>query len=290
LCALRLGPGEYELSPERTGGEPDSTFTGRCLFALAVVVLNRERIEQLVASVTVPDVPVPWANPEGFVAAFSFLWPVAERFCADLGVSDRWLVPFIVVFLAASRWIRDGDGIDGLFDGATALLEQAAEARCSMPSRKLLIKVHSWDPTIETRQDFVERANRLWTTAIQNYCLNREREAEAAGLIKVPAKRTGLEPYFWLAGYQTCKWSSTRISDAENRDDHRGVQKHIQKIAREIRLTLRPADKYDPAATPERIREALRVQTQLANMKISPKHIPVALARILPPVFKAGPA
>jgi hypothetical protein len=280
-----LTPGEYELPAENTGGESDSTFSGRVLFSFAVFMLNWQKFEPLIElSKTSPPLPAPWEDPEGLVGAFlTSIEGSLKHWSVQIGVEDDWFLASARVFvLIVNRQETTPEGYKPYLTGVSDLIEQATKARQVIASRPLTIEVPSWDPLIETQQEFVERATRLSRESIQAYCAERRDEAEQAGFAKTPEKRGGFEPFFWLAGHQTRNWSAARIAGAANRE-RTAVEKQIQKTAREIGLTLRPVERYDRTQTIEMIRESLKIQSELTHIDFSMEQISPALTRILPP-------
>jgi hypothetical protein len=105
----------------------------------------------------------------------------------------------------------------------------------------------TWNP-LEVSRKTIERRLKRYLDEVENawrlagYAPSHERR-EPAHL-------------WWLAGYQVCGWSKNGIAEAAG-VDRSGVIRALEKLAKEIGLTLRPTDDNDRGWTAEKIRSAL---------------------------------
>jgi hypothetical protein len=130
-----------------------------------------------------------------------------------------------------------------------------------MKGRLGAIDFGSWigDPT--TRSATHQRAARALQTALREsvdavstaaiasglFEARRRRSRKSTKKSRAPMRSTS-EVFLWLAGYQTCAWSRTRIAGAAG--VHRNaVAMAIRNLAIELKLKLRPDHLYDEGET-----------------------------------------
>ena len=284
---MRLSRGEYEPSDEtaaRMGCVRPSVLLSRLLFFLAVMLLRPELAEDLfrLARRLPKVVSRPFEDLDRFVGILEQLRPMVAKHCAQhIGINEGWFTGIACVFVFVSRWHSEGRSIVEFFLDVEPLLNAAAETWWP-PGDNTIPTPEPWNPTLETLAEFSERMRDFVAAYIKTTIGHGESEATASGYVKVPDRRD-LEPFFWLAGFQTRGWSMERIWRAVHKDSST-VRKQIQKLAGEIMLPLRDPEEYDSSQTQEIIREALDAVTLnkivVTDVRVQ---IPELLTSILPP-------
>lgn len=265
-----------------TGVELDSVALGRGLFFSAVWLLREDSNEALrqLSSRFEQQPPLLWEDPEGFRSAIAPVRKSLQQWCSRIGVEDVWFLDCAIHAVCHYRWNAE-DSSDRIIASLGNSVEQARESKKSIPS--LTIDFGSWNVLTLSRQKFGQQARMRLQTELTRYCNRRIADERRQGMV-LASKRKGLEPYFWVAGFQCRGWSINKIADAENKD-RRTVGQQIRKLASEICLTLRFGEDYDKSETLDNIRVALRNACRAFDLGQSPGHLGARLIEVLPPVI-----
>jgi hypothetical protein len=140
-----------------------------------------------------------------------------------------------------------------------------------------------WEITEITRREFVRNARQRFESHLEEYCQEKDKEAQAAGLVRV-LERRNIDTFFWLAGYQVLRWPIENIAEAENRK-RPTVGKQIYSLASEIGLQRRPENEYDRTQAAGVIRDALRAARIAQAGSQVLESLPAPVQNIFPPAF-----
>jgi len=260
----------------------------RSLFFTAVLALNIEKVEGLVkiASAIAEIPPLPSENPEAFVAFINKNKAAVEDWCKNAGLSDPWCAGFAAIFACSSLWYS-GTSSSSVLVSLTGFLEQVSKGQRFLPEEPMIINFSDWNVTQEGRRTFIEKAKHLLDQKVNDYCNQKEAQAQAAGLVKARERR-GLEPFYWLAGYQVNRWSKTRIAEAEGLE-RSTVKEQVNKLTADIGLSVRDPDNSDRSQTAGLIKQKLSmVRAEVAaEGPFTTEGVPPALGTLLPPAIIA---
>ena len=260
-----------------------SVLLSRLLFFLAVMLLRPELAEDLfrLARRLPKGLSRPFEDFDRFVGIFTNLRAMVAKHCADhIRINEDWFTGIACVFVFVSGWHLEGRSLSEFFQHLEPVLNAAAGSW--WPLGDAIPAPEPWNPTLETRAEFLQRMSDLVATHNKTTLRHAQLKAAASGYVKVPDRRD-LEPFFWLAGFHTRGWSMERICKAAHKESST-VRKQIQKLASEISLALRDFGEYDSSQTEEIIGQALdAVALNKIIVTGLREQIPELLTRILPP-------
>jgi hypothetical protein len=193
------------------------------------------------------------------------------------GLSDKWCLQWVLDKKVYPWASPDQEG-----QRDSAIL--GIELRCikvPLDGVPLRLEIEGWIVTEETRSEFETKAHERFNENLRNYSEEREAEAKEGKYVRTLERRNP-DHFYWLAGYQVCRWSASKIADAldepgsgstesyssppsnEERPMRRGVEQKIRELAKTIGLKLRNSREYDRAQTVEHIRAALKARSRPA--------------------------